>query len=172
MGARHAALLAILLILAFLPFGNAYTVNQSREQLLARYYADVEPKIPPSARMLIGDERINAYIGNQTFGAVVQRGSLTAFDYSPLDNPTITVRVSDYAADSISKGQMGIMDAIDNGGITIQTSSFLSAIKVAMMERIYAASGYDRKIAQGSGSQESEYVYIQRTSVAGAFTFW
>jgi hypothetical protein len=168
---RIAVLILIFAIAMSLP-AHAYTIDQSREQLLAKYYADVEPKIPPSARMLVGDERINAYIGNQTFGAVVVNGDLESFDYSLVDNPTITIRVTDYAADSISDGQMGIMDAINNGGITIQTSNLLSALKVAVMERIYAASGYDKRLTQGNGMIDDSQPYVQTTNVMNSLSFW
>ena len=96
----RAALFALSAIL-MLCTSYAYKIEQSREALLAKYYAYVDPKIPKTARMLIGDERVNAYIGQSVIGLEVKKGELRSFEYAPLQDQSIVVIVSDSAAEKI-----------------------------------------------------------------------
>lgn len=138
--------LALLLFALCLSLADAYYIKQTRDQLLDYYFAYVDDKIPKSARMLIGDERINAYVGSQAMGIETRRGQLYSFEMYALEKPTIVVRVSEDAADKLSQRKIGIMQAIDSGGIRIEPKTLLSSIKVEMIKRIYAVSGVDEKI--------------------------
>jgi hypothetical protein len=136
----------LLLIALCLQLANAYYLSQTRDQLLEYYFANVEGKVPQTARMLIGDERISVYVGSQPMGIETRRGQLYSFELRAIENPTIIVRVSDEAAEKIAHKQMGIMQAISSGGITIEPKTLLSSVKVEMMKRIYAVSGCDDKL--------------------------
>ena len=142
---------ATLFALLCLSLDSAYYITQTRDQLLDYYFSHVDDKIPKSARMLIGDERINVYVGGQAVGVETRRGQLYSFEMYALEKPSIVVRVSDDAAEKITGRKMGIIQAIDTGGIKIEPKNLFSAFKVEMMKRIYAVSGADDKLL-GRGS--------------------
>ncbi len=133
----------ILAICLLLSAAYAYRLNASREELLAYYQNHLEEKMPKSAKMLIGNERINIYIGGQVFGIETRLGELYYFEAYALEKPGIVVNVSDDAAQRLAKKKIGILQAIDEGGIRIDSRNFLSALKVEMIKRIYAVSGAD-----------------------------
>ena len=70
MKALAFALFAVLL----LSVSYAYQIEQSREELLAKYYAYVDAKVPKTARMIVGDEKVNAYIGQSVVGIETRGG--------------------------------------------------------------------------------------------------
>jgi len=153
MKAAIFALLAVLLI----SVSYAYQIEQSREQLLTKYYSQVDAKVPKSVRTLIGDERVNMYIGHSVIGFETYRGELRSFEYAPLSNPTITIIVSDDAAEKIENRSMGIQEAIDSGGIRIRESNWVSMLKVEALKRAYAVSGIDRRLTNQSISEDEIY---------------
>lgn len=163
---------ALLLFALCLSLADAYYIKQSRDQLLDYYFAYVDGKVPRSARMLIGDERINAYIGSQEMGIETRRGQLYSFEMYAFEKPTIVVRVTDDAADRLSNREIGIMQAIDSGGIKIEPKTLLSSIKVEMIKRIYAISGADDKIMGKRNYPASPYtsssIYaVRKTRIEG-----
>jgi hypothetical protein len=165
----RAALFA-LSAFAMLCLSHAYQIEQSREALLAKYYAYVDPKIPKTARMLVGDERVNVYIGQSLIGLEVKRGELRSFEYAPLQDPSIVVIVSDSAAEKIENRSMGILEAIDSGAIRIITNNWFSAFKVEALKRAYAVSGIDQRLTDKSVKEGDIYntnsLFMTRTRVA------
>ncbi|MFA6907460.1 MAG: hypothetical protein WC263_01400 [Candidatus Micrarchaeia archaeon] len=147
------ALFAVLLI----GMSCAYQIEQTREQLLAKYYAYVDAKLPKSARMIIGDERVNAYIGHSTLGIETKRGELYSFEYAALKNPDIVIVVTDEAAEKIENRTMGVLEAIDNGGIRIKTYGWLAMFKVAALKNAYAISGIDRRLTDKNIDEHEIY---------------
>ena len=143
---------AVLLSLSY-----AYQIEQTREQLLAKYYAYVDAKVPKSARMIVGDEKVNAYIGQSVIGIETRKGELYSFEYAPLKNPNIVIIVTDEAAEKIENRSMGVLEAIGNGGIKIKTYNWLSAFKVAALQNAYSLSGIDRRITDKSVQEEEIY---------------
>jgi len=141
---RLAALAVAFILLASTSF--AFKISQSRDELLIYYQTYVQEKIPKTAKLLIGDEAVNVYIGGRVFGIRTKYGDLYSFEEVALEKPGIVVKVSDSAAEKIAKRQMGVMQAIDSGGIRIEAKSFMSALKVEAAKRIYAVSGADEKI--------------------------
>jgi len=166
-------LLPLLLGLALLlQAADAYYIKQSREQLLDYYFAHIDDKVPPSARMLIGDEKINVYIGNEALGIETRRGQLYYFETAPVEKATTTITISEDAAEKISQKKMGIIEAIDNGGIKIQTTNLLSALKMEMIKRIYAISGADDRIlgkkpAPLQPYTQSSIYYVRKARITG-----
>ncbi|MFA6489350.1 MAG: hypothetical protein WCT52_01605 [Candidatus Micrarchaeia archaeon] len=163
-------LLAVCVFLVFLlNFCSAYVLNESREEMLSYYQTYLEPKIPRTAKALLGDERINVQIGGKTLGIATKRGELSDFEVHAIGNPTIEVAVSDAAAEAIKGKKVGIMPCLDDGSIKVRTSNFFTAVKVEMMKRIYAVSGADDAItgkAAPSRSIESyNSIYIQRAKI-------
>ena len=146
---------------------SAYSLNLTREQMLAYYQSSIEPKIPAAARMLLGDERINVYVGGKVLGIETARGQLYSFETSPMQDPTIVVAVGDSAVENISAGREGILSAIDSGEIRIAPKNFFSAIKVEAMKRVYAVSGADRRISGAGAAWQAgsglNSLYVQRT---------
>ena len=112
---------------------SAFVLNASRDEMLAYYQTYLEPKIPSSAKALIGDERINVQLGGKTLGIELKHGELTGFGIGAIDSPSIEVIVSDAAAEAIKGKREGMLDAINNGGITVKTNDFFTMIKVEMM---------------------------------------
>ena len=143
---------AVLLSLSY-----AYQIEQTREQLLAKYYAYVDAKVPKSARMIVGDERVNAYIGQSVIGIETRKGELYSFEYAPLKNPNVVIIVTDEAAEKIENRSMGVLEAIGNGGIKIRTYNWLSAFKVAALQNAYSLSGIDRRITDKSVQEDEIY---------------
>jgi len=143
---------AVLLSLSY-----AYQIEQTREQLLAKYYAYVDAKVPKSARMIVGDEKVNAYIGQSVIGIETRKGELYSFEYAPLKNPNVVIIVTDEAAEKIENRSMGVLEAIGNGGIKIKTYNWLSAFKVAALQNAYSLSGIDRRITDKSVQEEEIY---------------
>ena len=136
----------------------AYQLEQTRDELLAKYYAYVDAKVPKSARMIVGDERVNAYIGQSVIGLEIRRGDLYTFEYAALKNPNIVIVVTDDAAEKIENRSMGVLEAIDNGGIKIKTYNWLSAFKVAALQNAYALSGIDKRITNKTVKENEIYV--------------
>jgi len=143
---------AVLLSLSY-----AYQIEQTREQLLAKYYAYVDAKVPKSARMIVGDEKVNAYIGQSVIGIETRKGELYSFEYAPLKNPNIVIIVTDEAAEKIENRSMGVLEAMGNGGIKIRTYNWLSAFKVAALQNAYSLSGIDKRITDKSVQEEEIY---------------
>ncbi len=158
----------LVLIAFFVQLTNAYYLTQTRDQLLDYYFANVEGKIPQSARMLIGDEKINVYIGNRPMGIETRKGQLYSFEMHTIDKPTIVIRVDSEAADKIANKQMGIMQAIDSGGIKIEPKTLLSSIKVEMIKRIYAISGTDDRLLGKKYASPQPFTYNSIYSVIKA----
>ena len=153
MKALAFALFAVLL----LSVSYAYQIEQSREELLAKYYAYVDAKVPKTARMIVGDEKVNAYIGQSVVGIETRGGVLYSFEYAPLKNPNVVIFVTDDAAERIENRTMGILDAMDNGGIKIKTYDWLSAFKVAALKSAYEMSGIDRRLTNASVKEDEIY---------------
>ncbi|MEM2138430.1 MAG: hypothetical protein QW568_05050 [Candidatus Anstonellaceae archaeon] len=141
---RLAALAVAFILLASTSF--AFKISQSRDELLIYYQTYVQEKIPKTAKLLIGDEKLNVYIAGRVFGIQTKYGDLYSFEEVALEKPGIVVKVSDDAAEKIAKKQMGVMQAIESGGIKIEAKSFLAALKVEAAKRIYAVSGADEKL--------------------------
>ena len=153
MKALAFALFAVLL----LSVSYAYQIEQTREELLAKYYAYVDAKVPKSARMIVGDEKVNAYIGQSVVGIETRRGELYSFEYAPLKDPNIVIIVTDEAAEKIENRTMGVLEAMDNGGIRIKTYNWLSAFKVAAIKNAYSISGIDRRITNKTVKEDEIY---------------
>jgi len=147
------AIFAVFLLGA--PF--AYQIEQTRDEMLAKYYAYVDAKIPKSARMIVGDEKANAYIGQSVIGIETRRGDLYSFEYAPLKNPNIVIIVTDEAAEKIENRSMGLLEAMGNGGIKIKTYSWLSAFKVAALQNAYALSGIDKRLTSKNIKEDEIY---------------
>lgn len=143
-------------LLLFASIVNPFAISQSRDEILLYYQMHVQEKIPKTAKMLIGNERINVNVAGRVFGIQTKYGDLYTFEEMPLEKPGIIVTVSDAAAEKISKRQMGIVQAIDSGGIRVEARNFVAALKVEAAKRIYAVSGADEKIlGKPKGGQQS-----------------
>ena len=140
-----------------LSMSHAYQIEQSRDDLLAKYYAYVDAKVPKSARLLIGDEKVNAYIGQSVVGIETRGGELYSFEYAPVKSPDITIVVSDDAAMKIGNRSEGVLDAIGNGGIKIKTNSWLAAFKVMALKNAYALSGIDKRLKDKNVAETEIY---------------
>lgn len=166
------ALFILLFSLFALNFLQAFTLNGTREEMLIYYQTAIEPKMPNTAKALLGDERINLAIGGKTLGIETRQGELYGFGFTPIVNPSITVAVSDAAAGGIAAKKLGILSAINNGGITVRTSNWYTALKVEMMKRIYAASGADDhltgKRAMPRSLESYNAIYIQRAKITNS----
>lgn len=161
-----AAILLSLLLLS--PLSHAFRLTQSREEMLGFYYTNIEAKIPRSAHALIGDEKVNVFLGGKVIGLEMRRGELYSFELYPVQNPTIIITVNDDAAEAISQKRMGLLSAVDSGGIKIQTTNWLSGLRVETIKRIYAISGADSKITNSVRQAEaSNAIYVQRVRVWG-----
>ncbi|MFA4983567.1 MAG: hypothetical protein WC588_05130 [Candidatus Micrarchaeia archaeon] len=162
--------LAMMTMLLLVSLSFSYQINKTREEMLNYYYANIEQKIPKSAKVLIGNERINAYFGNEIFGIETRNGNLYYFERYPLEGPGIVVTVSDYAAEQIGKRKMGIAEAIGNGGIRIEAKNLLSSLKVEAAKRIYAISGGDDYVLGKKATPEERVgtyssIYVSRTRI-------
>lgn len=164
-----AAAFAILLLASA---SSAYYLNATREEMLTKYQTYVEPKIPKSARMLVGDERVNVYVGRKVLGIETKRGELSSFELRPVESPSVVVTISDSAAEKIEARKMGILQAIDSGGIKIDAKNFFSALKIETMKRIYAVSGADDELlGKKKGSARADTynsIYVQRARIANS----
>lgn len=138
---RILAALVCLFLLAHNVFPHWF--NSTRDEMLLYYQEHVQDKIPKTAELIIGDERINLYIDGRVFGIETRQGELYSFEAAPLGNPTIVVTVSDQAGQDIASGKSGVLSEIDSGGIKIDAKNFFSALKVEVAKRIYAVSGAD-----------------------------
>ncbi|MCX8194610.1 MAG: hypothetical protein N3G22_00665 [Candidatus Micrarchaeota archaeon] len=134
------------MLLALFTLAFSFEIKQSREEMLDYYFSHIEDKIPSSAKMLIGNEKMNVYVGGKVIGVEVKNGRLYSFEMHPVEKPNVIIHVSDEAAEKISNGESGIMQEIDRGGIRLEAKNLLSAIKIEMIKRIYAISGADEKI--------------------------
>jgi hypothetical protein len=90
-------------------------------------------------------------------GIETKRGELYSFEYEPVKNPSITIIVSDEAAQMIEDREMGVLEAIGNGGIKIKTSNWLSAFKVEALKRAYDISGIDKRLTDKSIPEKDIY---------------
>jgi len=166
------ALMLVAFVSAMLCCANAYQIEQSREQLLSKYYSQVDQKVPKSARVLVGDERINAYIGHSVIGMETRRGELYSFEYAPLANPSIVIIVTDDAAERIENRSIGLLEAMDSGGITVKANNWVSAFKVEALKRAYAVSGIDARLTDKSVKEDEIYstnsLFMQRAR----FSVW
>ncbi|MCX6771623.1 MAG: hypothetical protein NTX79_06215 [Candidatus Micrarchaeota archaeon] len=136
---------------------HAYQIDQSRDDLLAKYYAYVDAKVPKTARMIVGNEKVNAYIGQSVIGVETRNGELYSFEYAALANPDIVVIVSDEAAEKIENRSTGVLEAMDNGGIQIKTYSWLAMFKVAALRNAYALSGIDKRLTNRTIDERDIY---------------
>jgi len=151
------ALAFALFAMFLLSVSYAYQIEQTREQLLSKYYAYVDAKVPKTARMIVGDERVNAYIGQSVVGIETRGGELYSFEYAPLKNPNVAIFVTDDAAEKIENRTMGILEAMDNGGIRIKTYDWLSAFKVAALKSAYEMSGIDKRLTDKTVKEDEIY---------------
>ncbi|MFA6328726.1 MAG: hypothetical protein WCY41_04740 [Candidatus Micrarchaeia archaeon] len=147
------ALFAVLLLGA----AHAYQIEQTREELLAKYYAYVDAKVPKSARLIVGDERVNAYIGHSVVGVETRAGELYSLEYAPLKDPSIVIIVTDDTAERIEGRTEGILEAMDNGGIKVKAYNWFSSFKVAALRNAYALSGIDRRLTDKSIRENEIY---------------
>jgi hypothetical protein len=154
-----------------LSLSHAYQIEQTRDELLSDYYSYVDAKIPKSARLLIGDEKINVYMGQSVLGIETKKGELYSFEYAPVKSPNIAIIVSDLAAERIGNRSEGVLDAIDNGGIQIRTYSWFSAFKMAALRSVYSLSGIDKRLTDKNVkegdiySANSLFLFSQRVLV-------
>lgn len=160
----------IISFLFMLSLCYSYTLNKTREELISDYQEKISPKIPQSAKILVGNERINVYVESKVFGVEVRRGELYYFETYALNNPGIVVTISDHAAEQISEKKMGIMQAINSGGIKIESKNLLSGLKVEAAKRIYSASGGDdyllgKKKTPSETANTYNAFYISRTRI-------
>lgn len=170
--------LALLLSLSLmLTLASAYDIGMSREELLEGYYEQVSDKIPKSARFLLGDERINVYIGASVIGIETKNGELRTLETRALERASITIIVSDEAAQKIEDGKIGVLSAMEGGGIKVKTSNIFSSFKVEALKKVYSVSGYDKMItskgAKDSSSQTTSSMYppIPRARIVNALAF-
>lgn len=171
---KIAAILFAALLLASVSF--SYKVQQSREEMLSYYYSNIDAKVPKSAKMLIGDEKVNIYIGTDNIGIETRGGELASFEMVPLENPGIEIWVSDYAAEAMVKKRMGVLDAIDAGEITIKAHGWYQAFKVEVVKRLYAVAKIDDivlgKKNAGAGTDLSNSAYVQRARITNCISFF
>ena len=169
------ALLAVVLLL-FSSVSFSYKIVQSREEMLSYYYSNIDAKVPKTAKLLIGDEKINVYIGTDIIGIETHGGELSSFELTPLESPNIIIRVSDYAAEAIAKKRMGILDAIDEGEITIETKGFYAAFKVEVVKRLYAVAKIDDivlgKKKAPAGTDLSNSAYVQKAKITNCVSIF
>ena len=170
---KIAAILLAVLLLASASF--SYKITQSREEMLSYYYSNIDAKVPKTAKLLLGDEKINVYIGGDSIGIETRAGELASFEMVPLENPGIEIWVSDYAAEAMVKKRMGVLDAIDAGGITIKTHGWYQAFKVEVIKRLYAVAKIDDivlgKKKAGAGDL-SNSAYVQRARITNCISFF
>jgi hypothetical protein len=170
MGKKAAFWIFLLLVLAA---ASGFELKESRSEMLAYYHAYIEPKIPKTAKAIIGDEKINVKIGGKVLGIETKRGELAQFDLQPVPSPTIEVEVSDESAQAIMAKKSGILREIEKGGITIRANSPFSALKVEVVKRIYAVSGADdilsgkKPVPQTRGLEYYNSIYSRRVKIYG-----
>jgi len=171
---KIAAILFAALLLASVSF--SYKVQQSREEILSYYYSSIDAKVPKSAKMLIGDEKVNVYIGTDSIGIETHGGELSSFEMVPLENPGIEIWVSDYAAEAMVKKRMGVLDAIDAGEITIKTHSWYAAFKVEVLKRLYAVAKIDDivlgKKKSGGETDLSNSAIVQKARIVNCLSIF
>ncbi len=93
--------------------------------------------------MLIGDERVNIYVGGKTLGTVIKGGYLSSFELQAVPNPSIEIWVNDYAAERLENRTMGLIPALENGDMTVRTYGFFTGMKVGLVKNLYILSGGD-----------------------------
>lgn len=166
----RTVLLAFAFILILVSAASAYVLNSTREGMLSYYNSEIEPKVPKTAKILLGDERINVQAGGKTIGIQTVRGELAVFEFYPVEDPTVEITVSDWAAEAIEGRKIGIMQALESGGITVRTNNFFSFLKVEMIKRIYAVSGADDAILgkkKGTVASALNSMLVQRVRIQG-----
>ncbi|MEM4348155.1 MAG: hypothetical protein QXN37_01150 [Candidatus Anstonellaceae archaeon] len=132
-----------LLLCACLTFGQHESLEWNAEEMLTYYQVNIDYKVPKSAKMLIGSERINVYVKGYIIGIQTKRGEIQHFGFGALENPTIVVFISDRAYEDIKNRKIGVLKAIDLGEIRIEGKTLLSSLKIEAAKRIYAAAGGD-----------------------------
>lgn len=162
------AVLALVLMVASCSF--AYQLRQNRDEMLTYYYSNIDAKVPKSAKLLVGDERINVYLGNDILGIETNGGELAYFEKVPVENPGIVIRVDNDAAEKIAKKQLGVLAAIDSGGIEIEATNWYSGFKVELLKRLYAVAKIDDIVLgkKKSGTSSGEIyntAYVQRARI-------
>lgn len=140
---RFCILALVALLFACLAFGQHQEQEWNAEEMLAYYQANIDHKVPKSAKMLLGNERINAYVKGYIIGIQTKRGEIQQFGFGELDNPTIVVFISDKAYEDIKNRKVGVLQAIDSGQIRVEGKNLIAAIKIEAIKRIYAAVGGD-----------------------------
>lgn len=147
----------------------AYRLTATREEMLSYYYSNIDAKVPKTAKLLLGDEKINVYIANDIIGIETRGGELASFEMAPVENPSIIIRVSNEAAEKIAKKRMGVLDAIEQGGITIKTQGWYPAFKVEVLKRLYAVAKIDDiilgKKKPGAEGDLSNSAIVQRARI-------
>jgi hypothetical protein len=151
------ALLFALIAALMLATASAYQIDATRDELLVKYYAQVEQKIHQSARMIVGSEKVNAYIGHSVIGIETRNGALYSFEFAPVANPSIVITVTDDAAGRIENRTLGILPAIDSGGIKVKANNWMSQFKVEALKSAYAISGIDKRLTNKSVSEKDIY---------------
>jgi hypothetical protein len=160
---HYFALFAFLLLISTC---FSYEISISRDKMVEYYYQKVAAKIPKSARLLLGSETINAYVGKSVVGIRTRNGELEALEYYSFDSATISIYVEDGAAARIEAGEEGVIAAINNGGIKITSNNLFTAFKIEALKKIYAVSGYDA-VLQGKTSQAEQYRAITTRQLSG-----
>ncbi|MCX8197172.1 MAG: hypothetical protein N3G80_02560 [Candidatus Micrarchaeota archaeon] len=140
MESKKAALFLLSFFICILSATDEVWVEQD---MILYYQSNIAPKIPKSAKMIIGDEKINAYVKGYVIGIETKRGELFNLQLREIENPTITVWISNNAYEQIKKRKMGVLEAIDKGEIRIEGKNLLSSLKIETAKRIYAVSGAD-----------------------------
>ncbi|MCX8198132.1 MAG: hypothetical protein N3F07_02980 [Candidatus Micrarchaeota archaeon] len=159
--------LAAFLSLAFFSLAHPFAFNYTRQEIITHYQSKIEPQVPKSARMLIGDEKVNVEIGGKAIGAEFQKGELVYLEMGRLANPGIEISVSDYAAEEIQQGRSGVIPMLDRGEIKVKANSFLAALKVEAAKRIYAISGADEKITGSKKKEPPQKTAAQKARIRG-----
>lgn len=164
------AMLAAAFALILLSSASAYVLNSTREEMLSYYNSEIEPKVPKTAKILLGDERINVEVGGRTIGIQTVRGELAVFEFYPLEKPGVEIIVDDSAAEAIGNRKMGVMQAMESGGVSVKANNFFSFLKVEMIKRIYAVSGADDAILgnrKGTAAAALNSMMVQKIRIQG-----
>ncbi|MEM4555022.1 MAG: hypothetical protein QXT25_04190, partial [Candidatus Anstonellaceae archaeon] len=78
---RFCILALVALLFACLAFGQHQEQEWNAEEMLAYYQANIDHKVPKSAKMLLGNERINAYVKGYIIGIQTKRGEIQQFGF-------------------------------------------------------------------------------------------
>ena len=144
-------------VLLLLSVSFAFQLQVTRDELLDRYYTQVSDKIPKSARLLLGDETVNVYIGSSVVGVRTKNGELAELETRALEKPTIVITVDDSTAQRIEDREIGVLSALDSGCIKVQANNWYSAFKFEALRKIYSSSGADRLITAKNPAGKTAY---------------